>query len=58
MNVIEFKKKAKTGIIKAGTVTVNDDGTILIERFEFGGVDMETAIELARSWAIKKLQQA
>ena len=57
-NVVEFKRKEKTGITKTGTVTIKEDGTVHIDRFSFNGVDMDTAMELARSWALKRLQEA
>lgn len=58
MNILPFKKKEKLGIVKHGNVIIQPDGTVLIENFVFSGVDIETSMELARSWALRKLRNA
>jgi len=58
MSILQFKKKEKIGIVENGKVTIRPDGTILVEEFSFNGVDMATAQEMARSWALKCLRKA
>ena len=57
-NILPFKKKEITGIVNHGTVTVNEDGSVLIKNFQFNNVSYFDAIELARAWAIKRLRDA